>query len=347
LKALAKKLLVTSGALRLAARVRPNVAVILSYHSVRDDPSQDEVWIGPGITHSSRIFSRQMELLAQRFHPATLEDILLFLRGEKALPPRAVAVTFDDGYADNLHFAAPILSRFGIAAAFYLTVGVIGTADAPWFSRMRRAFLTSPRRDWQSSRHGRCWDISTAGGRNTALLAAFDLGAPLTGEDQRRLISIIEQELGVEPALPDHRLMLTWEEAKHLLDAGHLVGSHTLTHPNIAQVGNQEILKNEIAESKQQMEEMLKFKVRHFSYPHPALNPQWNQITLAATRDAGYETAVTTTRAPVGTGSDPLLLSRINAPRPEHEFLWNLERAFLQSPALALASASVVSEGCS
>lgn len=70
--------------------------------------------------------------------------------------------------------------------------------------------------------------------------------------------------------------------------------------------------------------------VRHFSYPHPALHPQWTEKTLSATRDAGYTTAVTTTKGPNRVGQNPLLLKRINCPRPEHEFLWNLNRAFLK-----------------
>src|SRR5258708_2191633 len=98
--------LVVSGSLRLAAALKPSAAVILTYHSIREEP--DDEWIGPGITHSTKIFTRHMELVCRRFHPVTLEDILMFLEGERTLPPRAVAVTFDDGFLDNFETAAPI-----------------------------------------------------------------------------------------------------------------------------------------------------------------------------------------------------------------------------------------------
>lgn len=166
MKRWAKKALVKSAILRTAARLKPPAAVILAYHSVRDEPERDSNWIAPGITHTTKVFTRHMELVARKFHPVTLEDILLFVKGEKVLPPRAVAVTVDDGYLDNLEVAAPVLSRFGISAAFYLTVGMIGQREAPWFCRVRHAFMTTPCTRWDSSSHNgslhnSIWDLSS------------------------------------------------------------------------------------------------------------------------------------------------------------------------------------------
>jgi hypothetical protein len=77
--------------------------------------------------------------------------------------------------------------------------------------------------------------------------------------------------------------------------------------------------------------------VLHFSYPHPALNPQWNRGTVAITKEAGYQTAVTTTPGLVRSGDNPLTLTRVWTPRSEHEFLWNLEYAFLRRRAQPVA----------
>jgi peptidoglycan/xylan/chitin deacetylase (PgdA/CDA1 family) len=341
-KSWAKKALVKSAILRTAARLKPPAAVILAYHSVRDEPERDSNWIAPGITHATKVFTRHMELVARKFHPVTLEDILLFVKGEKILPPRSVAVTIDDGYLDNIEVAAPVLSRFGISAAFYLTVGMIGQLDAPWFCRVRHAFMATSCTRWDnsshnssshnSSLHNRIWDLSSPPARDAALLAAYDICAPLVSQTQEDAVRTVERELQVERTIPEHRLMMNWDEAKALRRAGHVVGSHTLTHPNVAHVAHCEVQHAELVESKSRMEKKLGEPVVHFSYPHPALNPQWNEHTLKITREAGYSTALTTTKAPVVIGTNPLLLTRLNAPRPEHEFLWNLERAFLKRP---------------
>ena len=299
------------------------------YHSVRE-PEQDTDWIGPGITHATSIFSRQMELVAQKFSPVSIEDILLFVQGKKPLPRRAVAITFDDGYLDNLQFAAPILHRFGLQAAFYVTTDLIGQAGAPWFSQVRQAFFTTRCKSWQSSGQQRTWDLSTAPARDAALSWAYEQCASLVGEDQQRAVETIKSELEVNSALPERRLMMNWEEVRALRNAGHVVGSHTVTHPNVAHVP-QEAARSEFVESKRRIEEQLQEPVVHFSYPHPALNPQWTETTSTMLGEAGYATAITTTRGPVRAGANPLSLKRMHAPRPEDEFLWTLERAFAAS----------------
>ena len=331
LKPLIMKALVGSGGLRWGAVFRPAAAVILMYHSVRDVVEEGSDWIGPGITHATTVFTRQMELVARQFRPVTLDQITAFVQEGAALPPRAVAVTFDDGFLDNVQCAFPVLQHFGISAAFYLMVSQIGEADAPWYCRIRHAFLRTSQESWKRPGQELTWDLTTPATRVAAIEVAFGLCAPLAGEQQRKTVRAIEQELGVDPVLPPQRIMMNWEEARELRRRGHIVGSHTLTHPNVAHVVNDEELRQEIVDSKRSMEEWMHGPVTHFSYPHPALHPQWTEKTLSATRDAGYTTAVTTTKGPNRVGQNPLLLKRINCPRPEHEFLWNLERAFLTS----------------
>jgi peptidoglycan/xylan/chitin deacetylase (PgdA/CDA1 family) len=309
--------------------MRPRTAVILMYHSVRD-LEQDADWIGPGITHTVSVFSRQIELVARNFSPVTIEDILVFVKHGKSLPPRAVAITFDDGYLDNLEFAAPILQGLGVPAAFYVTTGLIGGMGAPWFSQLRYAFRNTRCTSWSSSAQQRTWDLSSSGSKDKALLSAYDLCAPLVGECQRQAVATIERELRVEPTLPERRLMMNWDEVRSLRKAGHLVGSHTVTHPNVAHVP-EETARNEFVQSKHQIEEALGEPVVHFSYPHPALNPQWSEKTTAILGGAGYATAVTTSRGPVRAGANPLSLTRLNTPRREEEFIWTLERAFAAS----------------
>jgi len=326
-----KKVLVNSRALRLVSDLSPSAAVILMYHSVQDQPGQFANSIGVGIIHATSVFERQMELIARRFCPVTLEEILLFLNGEKKLPQRAVAVTFDDGFADNFEIAAPILARYGIRAVFYVTAALIGTKNSPWYCRLRFAFATTRKGEWRNPNSGRMHSLNTLESREQALLAAFDACASLAGNKQEERIEQIERDLesDIRSISNGFRFMMDWDEVRRLNREGHVVGSHTLTHPNIAHVTSDEILRSELSESKRKIEESLGSTVDHFSYPHPALFPQWNDETIAMTRNVGYRSAVTTTPGPVRANADPLRLMRIGAPRPEHQFLWNLELTFL------------------
>jgi peptidoglycan/xylan/chitin deacetylase (PgdA/CDA1 family) len=328
---LAKKVTVKSGTLRFAGALARSAAVILMYHSVQNQPECFANSIGTGIIHAASVFERQMELVARRFHPVGLEDVLCCLKGAKELPRRAVAVTFDDGFADNYGIAAPILAKYGIQAVFYLTAGLVGTPSPPWYCRLRFAFSTTRKKEWRDSATGQVYVLDGKRNRENALLSAFERGAPLTGVEQEEVIAGIELDLDsrLSAVTNGFPFMMNWDQAKKLVEQGHIVGSHTLTHPNLAHVREETNLQRELAESKHKIEEAIGSPVEHFSYPHPALNPQWNEKTQAMSVSAGYRSAVTTTPGPVYANSDPMHLTRIGAPRAEHQFLWNLEWTFL------------------
>jgi peptidoglycan/xylan/chitin deacetylase (PgdA/CDA1 family) len=133
-----------SRVLRTAGSWTSSKVVILRYHSVQDDPAPFAQTIGWGIIHSTAAFAEQIEMIARHYKPVSIVDVQEFLKGGKSLPDRAVAVTFDDGYADNYEVAAPVLDRFGIPGAFYATIKNVDTRTSPWYCRLRNAFHVSP-----------------------------------------------------------------------------------------------------------------------------------------------------------------------------------------------------------
>jgi len=273
-----------------------------------------------------------MQLVATKFHPVTIDEIEQFLNNGKKLPPNSVAITFDDGYADNYAIVAPILDRFEIRASFYLTESLIGTRIVPWFCRLRHAFAKTNRSEWPS-REGRNWSLASREERNNAFLAACNLCSAMSGTDCSNTVQEIENILEIEQLSGDG-MMMDWDQAKALLNAGHSVGCHTSTHPNVAHVSGT-VAQAEILRAKYDIETKLESSVLHFSYPHPALDPNWNPDTRTLTREAGYRTAVTTCAGPVREGDDVLALRRVAAPTSEDEFQWRLERAFLRRSFLA------------
>ncbi|MBZ5700336.1 MAG: polysaccharide deacetylase family protein [Acidobacteriia bacterium] len=323
-----KNALTKNGLLRLVARFASQRIVILKYHSIQDEPERYENSIGSGIIHGRAVFAEQMELVARKFDPVTLDDVLLFLRGDKRLPRRPVAVTFDDGYADNSELAAPILNSLGVPAAFYVTVSAVDLVRAPWFCRLRHAFGKTAKKTWTDSTEGCVRDLVEPRTRKVAFLIAAGRCASSTGETQEKHIRKLEEELEVEPLSPRDVRMMNWEQVRCLRRSGHIVGSHTLTHPNAAQVAIAEFQK-ECVESKRRLEEELGSPVPHFSYPSPILQPHWTEQTVEVTKEAGYQTAVTSMAGPVQFGNNPLALQRVAVPHDKEEFLWKLECTFL------------------
>jgi peptidoglycan/xylan/chitin deacetylase (PgdA/CDA1 family) len=325
MRRLAKEALLGSGLLRVAARFRGRGAAILMYHSVIEDPSAQDVFLGD-ISHARDIFYGQMELLARRYCPISLDQVRRFMCGEGTLPDRAVVVTFDDGYADNYEIAAPALNRVGVPATFYVTIGSVERRRLPWPARLRFLFRTTNRARWADS-SGTSWPLFNAVEREKAYLLSCDECGKLVGKTQEKYVARLEGELDNQVPTESGALMMTYDQVRTLVQQGHIVGSHTMTHPNMAHVSLEDA-RHEMTESKHRLERELSAAVAHFSYPCPALWPHWTEQTVTASRDAGYETAVTTNGGLTRKGDNPLALKRISPTKTVEGLCWNLECAF-------------------
>jgi peptidoglycan/xylan/chitin deacetylase (PgdA/CDA1 family) len=311
--------------LRLAASFQSMGAAILMYHSVLEDPLQQSDSLG-GIIHSHSVFRQQMELLAREFHPVGMDELAILLRREEKIPERCVVVTFDDGYRDNFENALPILDQVGVKAAFYVTVDCIEKGQLPWPSRVRFALRTTRRKTWTEP-EGALWPLETEADRGRAFAKACERCCRLTGAAQEQFVAGIESELEAGTPPGSKQLMMNWDEVRKLTERGHVVGSHTLSHPNVAQLPVQEV-RVELEESRACLEKQLNRPVVNFSYPCPALSPHWNEQTVEECRRAGYETAVVTDGGLARKQDNPLCLHRVRPSKTVEGLRWNLEWAF-------------------
>lgn len=335
MKDLVKKTILESGVFRLAGSLRRPSAAILMYHSVLPDPASQFDTLG-GIAHSELVFRKQMELLARDFHPISLDQVLDCVSGRgSALPKRSVVITFDDGYRDNSEFAMPVLNRTGVPAIFYVTVDCIENKKLPWPARLRFAFRNTKRPHWIDA-FAKKWSLNTPPEREAAFLNSCDACCQLSGAVQESFVRDIEQSLetSIDSSVPEsggadqpNSPMMNYEDLRRIHSSGHIIGSHTMTHPNMAKV-NPDDAHREFIESKLKLERNLEAPVKHFSYPCPALSPHWNQKTLEQSRAAGYETAVTTDSGLTLRSDNPLCLKRIRPTKTVEGLRWNLESAF-------------------
>ncbi len=106
----------SSGVDRLAGGPRLS---ILIFHRVT--PEADPLF--PNEMQARR-FEVLCAMLARDYQVLTLARAVR-LRQQARLPPRALVITFDDGYADNATHALPILQRHGLAATFFVSTGFL------------------------------------------------------------------------------------------------------------------------------------------------------------------------------------------------------------------------------
>jgi peptidoglycan/xylan/chitin deacetylase (PgdA/CDA1 family) len=288
--------------------------LILTYHRVL--PARDPQLRGDP---TAAEFDTQVATLKSRFNLVRLDEGIERLR-QGTLAPASVALTFDDGYADNHDVALPILRRHGATATFFIANGYLD-GRRMWndtviesVRRMNRPSITLA-------------EIDPA-------LAADPL--PLGSPDERyattqKVIDTIKhfdparreaittrlKELAATP-LPDD-LMMTSDKVRALHAAGMLIGAHTVHHPVLTAV-EPDAAEREIAEGRAALANLVGEPIRFFAYPNGRPGRDYDRRHVDIVRRLGFDAAVSTAHGFAAANSDFSQLPRVAAwsTRPWH-----------------------------
>ena len=253
---------------------------ILGYHRAADDD-----WDPLDLSLRPEWFAEQLEVLRKRGRPIALSRLAAGLTAG-SLPERAVSVTFDDGYRNNLDVVKPLLERFEVPATLFVVSGSRGSEF--WWDELTR--ILRPKRDLPSRVSLDFEDgdsVLTTTGREARRRAAVELARrmmQLPPEQVRRRLDDLWDQTGGRPQEdPEHRCMS--DEELRLVTAGGLIeiGSHTVTHPVLTSHTERE-QRSEIENSKAALESAAGTSITGLSYP----NGSRNATTVALVRAAGY-----------------------------------------------------------
>ena len=280
---------------------------ILSFHRVNDDADP----FFPSLP--TEVFERQMAFLARAYVVLSVEELVERMR-RRALPRNALAITFDDGYRDNLTHAAPILARHGLPATVFVVTGAIGTGEPLWFDRLalalKRTRLTAWRAPW-----GESLPLESVTQRLAAVAAVLARFKRLGNGERRDRVDDVLGSLGVIDERPLKNLMLSWDDVHALLGLGIEVGAHTVTHPILSQVTGEEA-RTEIAGSAAAIRHGCGRSPRAFAYPNGQPD-DYSERVISLVREAGFTCAVTT-RFGVNTPGTPPFELRRGGPWEHH-----------------------------
>jgi peptidoglycan/xylan/chitin deacetylase (PgdA/CDA1 family) len=280
----------------------PNARLsILIFHRVLPEP--DPLFPSEATVES---FDAQMGLLKSLFNVLPLPEAVERLQAG-TLPARAAAITFDDGYADNLTLALPILQKHELHATFFIATSYLNGG---------RMFNDTVIESIRRSPHAQL-DLSDLG------LGAHDLGSDAA---KAKAIGKILPQVKYQPLdardttvvaitaragaarLPDD-LMMTTTQLKQLHAAGMEIGGHTHRHPILAKLDNTEA-QAEIAAGKAWLEETLGDRVRLFAYPNGKPGADYLPEQAGIVRGLGFDAAVSTQRGVSAAGTDRYQLRR-------------------------------------
>lgn len=324
----AKAMLLGSGFYSLLRRVLPSRQLgILRYHAVCE---RDAGYAEPGICVSPAAFEQQVAYLASHYRVLPLPDAVRALDDGTSLPTNAVCITFDDGYADNLE-AARTLQRYGLSATFYITAGCLAGGAPFWPSELRALVnsFTTPEVELVVDGRPVRFAVGSPTERRATVSALTKLFKGRTIAAREALREQLRAAAGPSQAPSP---MLTWDQVRAMHAMGMVIGSHTMTHPNLPNAGLADA-EREIRESKARLEDELSAPVTMFSYPNGGAERYMTPAIAGLVRSAGFAAATTSRNAFAGPGSDPFALSRIQVSESLEQVVFALEvERFLFKP---------------
>ena len=279
-------------------------------------------------------FAEHLHVLKKNGFPMQLREIANAIKKKNKLPKKWFVITLDDGYADNLKSAKPILEHYDFPATIFLTTSALDGKRKFWWDELEGILLQpgalpeklllnigGKEHKWDIGKWAqygqadfykhRNWcaeenDYPTS--RHLLYVSLHKLLHPLIEYQRQEILDRIniwaEREYICQPILyPLSNIEVLQLSKSKLID----LGSHTVTHVNLSRVPV-DVQRNEIQTSKKYIENLIGQRIFSFSYPHGAYGSE----TMAIVKDAGYNCACSNTRGIISKSTNRFLLPRIH-----------------------------------
>lgn len=294
-----------SGAMAWARAGSRSCARVLAYHGV--DPVDDPVVNFDGFQVHPDRFRRHLEVIGRSFNVQPLADLLRSYAAGSGPPPLSVALTFDDGYRNNVTHAAPLLKEYGFPATFFVTTGFLDGTHAPWWYRLRSSVAHTKSSELRTPA-GDLLPLGSTQARQRAIRRLEEELKSLPRENMEEQLLYIEEQLAAEGEQPFP--LMDWDDARRLRDMGYEVAPHTVSHISLGRESLARV-EEELANSIQRVRDELGVDVLSYSYPYGGSSDVGANVARVLQQE-GMLGSVTTEEGLIDTKTDIWGIRRIN-----------------------------------
>lgn len=285
--------------------------LILMYHRVIDNPALDPFRLGMCVGREN--FRAQIEFLDSNFSIITVEDGMRRLARGEPLPPKALSITFDDGYRDFVHNAVPILREYDCPASMYVAVGGVETNRAFWWDRVIDAFARTRHLtlNWQAaglSEHKRRLSLAPRRRRASLIRTLERCWQEPAGSLEAR-VEAIRRELGINDESPLLAPRMNESELASLDPRLVELGAHCVSHTDLTRLAPDRAQREMIA-SRRRLQKVTGRTIVGLAYP----GGRQDRTTRTLAQAAGFDYALGTEKGLNRGRMDPFNLQRIGMP---------------------------------
>jgi peptidoglycan/xylan/chitin deacetylase (PgdA/CDA1 family) len=306
------------------------VGLILLYHRIAELTSDPQL-----LAVTPRHFAQHLEVLRDCGIPMSLPQ-MMSARRDRRLPHRAIAVTFDDGYADTLDCGESLLARHHVPATVFVTTSYIGAEREFWWDDLERLLLLPGRlpetlrlrigqtvHEWrldeaaiydeETSRQHRGWTVECPADpslRHSAYRALCRLLRTVPGDERRSALDELTRIAGATSTGRSTHRPVSHERLARACEGSLVdVGAHATTHSALSAL-SEAAQRSEIADSKARLQEITGREPAGFAYPFGG-RADYARMTVALVREAGFAFACANIPAVVRPRSDRFQLPRV------------------------------------
>jgi peptidoglycan/xylan/chitin deacetylase (PgdA/CDA1 family) len=280
--------------------------VILCYHNVGTPGTRQRGWLHDSRLIDAREFEAQMRWLQLHCDVVSLDELFNSGGSRKT----RVAITFDDGYYNNLSEVIPVMRELKLPMTWFVATGFVDNPQRlPWWDLLDfvLANVSSSVQLNQAGVAGR-YDLSDSSDRERFKQSVRRTMKSSSPENGQAVVDELLGQLEGQVELPENAFVREWEIAAAEFD-GLELGGHTVSHPNMACCSEVQQY-SEVQSGKRRLEEISGRRLKWFAYPFGGRG-SFDENSARIVKQAGFEGALTLVPGLVTRQGNPFQLPRI------------------------------------
>jgi peptidoglycan/xylan/chitin deacetylase (PgdA/CDA1 family) len=309
---------------------KPRPRIIL-YHGVSSDKNEQR----SSQVIETRVFEKQANYLKKHYVNVPLSDLV----AGSPFPYNGVTITFDDGYKNNLQYAAPVLSRAGFTAAVFINPAFVDLADkgvhpAMWWDILDYLINADNYQVFAAIMRENGAAIDARVGFQQTKEDIEEKLKELPADKSEAINELFRQRYKKEISRCCFPALMDWREIKELSASGFEIGAHTMRHVSVASIGPEQY-NEELVRPKALIESKIGEDVLAFSFPY-GNDKHFIPAVLPVLKSAGYRLALLVSAPEAAKIGGGYCLARVSIHKFDDFRMFKLKVSGLYDDLLAL-----------